>query len=289
MVMKQKETRRLFTLIELLVVIAIIAILAAMLLPALQQARERAKTSNCLANLKQLQTENIAYSNDYEDWICPATLKAGTVPQGQGGNEAWSSEMALRMGKFTSRTEAYSKSGGIGMHIADGTPANKFDIFNCPSSLYGVGDVRPEPGNFRYGNYTINVQLACHAFGAPQWGTQSFIKVRKAGEVSRPSAAVAIIEYGRPGTPYDSGLDNCYKNTPTLEQYLALRHGGGSAQKWVNVDRIDYTGGKSMNVGYLDGHAGNLTSSDFGGHGAYNINPMLRGYKNRDGKFLEEL
>ena len=53
-----------FTLIELLVVIAIIAILAAILMPALSQARERAKTSNCTNNLKMLAHSTLQYADD---------------------------------------------------------------------------------------------------------------------------------------------------------------------------------------------------------------------------------
>ncbi len=71
------KKRKKFTLIELLVVVAIIAILAAMLLPALNKAREKGRNIKCISQLKQIALGGVQYSNDYSDHLIMGRLVKG--------------------------------------------------------------------------------------------------------------------------------------------------------------------------------------------------------------------
>ncbi len=80
--------RRAFTLIELLVVIAIIAILAAILFPVFAQAKEAAKDTSALNNVKQMATAHLIYSADYDDQFCLMAVSQSTVLQSDP-NATW--------------------------------------------------------------------------------------------------------------------------------------------------------------------------------------------------------
>ena len=96
--------RRAFTLIELLVVIAIIAILAAILFPVFAQAREKARQTSCLSNMKQMGLGVIMYANDYDETYAPAYFRNGTCN---------SSPACPAVGSWKSVTFPYTKNESI--------------------------------------------------------------------------------------------------------------------------------------------------------------------------------
>ncbi len=175
---------RRFTLIELLVVIAIIAILAAMLLPALNLAREHAKSVKCAANLKQIGTGVTFYADAYDGWL-PIKQKAGTDSiQGQY-TAAWKYEIAPYLGL------------NIASNYYNGDQRMGNGIFLCPSfqiGPYNAGNLAPSV----LGGYGWNYMYA----GFDDGDTTAFKRVRqKMSAMKKPSQTVLCGDAEAPDMP----------------------------------------------------------------------------------------
>ncbi len=137
------RSRKGFTLIELLVVIAIIAILMAVLMPALNRAREQGKRASCLSNLKQLTLAWVAYAGDNDDKIVNGEAyggTAGTCPtptSGAHNREKWwtGADCAsdyMTGGKLPQATQLAAIRAGA---LFPWVPAEK--LYACPTGVRG--------------------------------------------------------------------------------------------------------------------------------------------------------
>ena len=205
-----------FTLIELLVVIAIIAILAAMLLPALQKARETAKLSTCVNNMGSLAKALQYYADDQKDyyppyWNNPAAMSSGSTAWWAG---AWSKAPAGYQSGLLAPYLGVNQNGIIFGFREVSATSKYLCRFACPN-LPAMKHPRADSSGYRSGITMLGRQSAV-------WDGL------RRSRVLRPSQMAVYIEAEAPSTSYRAkdNIEGFYGQL--IDDAVAYRHGAGA-------------------------------------------------------------
>ena len=224
-----------FTLIELLVVIAIIAILAAMLLPALNRARERGRTISCLGNIKQLGHIFQNYANDWNDYITPSL-----APDSPSTTSPWQRNYVLS--GYVPRT-----SWSLDDSTWPDAPAR--GIYRCPSEPL-PGAVWNDWGACHYGMAAYMGMYLAGDYADPSKSQYSWV-FRKITQVRKNITEVAVFGDKAPKAEFSS-------------YYLIYSFPAPSpSESYYNPLLRGLRHSLAMNVALMDGHGVTMKLGDF--------------------------
>ena len=210
-----------FTLIELLVVIAIIAILAAMLLPALNQARAKARDIQCTSNLKQLGTYMTMYIDQENGCIPAGNCNFG----GDGYSGKWQDVlMQLYMPSVTQGDNCY-------MDPRDGEDGRPRGVFFCPSS----STFNRDKSSRHYGINGDPTSATGRGFASARDGSLDM----NISKIKSPSRRAALFDIDRWGSYPDPQAN-------TFARLVEVNSTGTGSWR--------HQGGNGLNVCFADGH-----------------------------------
>jgi len=221
-----------FTLIELLVVIAIIAILASLLLPALNQAKEHAKGTLCLSNLKQSGVATLYYADDFDGWMMTSD-GCSTRPE-----RRWPDNLIYN--GYLPSSIVIEPLWWMGYVFC--SKVNFPNVISCPS-------LTPPQ---RHGSYTDYAASTLLSYGLRIYSDAPGEKYTSAG----PNDCTIKLNFLNMNVPYYS--DSCIINAPTNTliqscEFYAYYDGGVSV-----ISQIHRRHNGMANMWFPDGHSASL-------------------------------